>query len=185
MTRKLQPKLKTRLLPALGVQRSLPLKPAKPNFTRVANIVNQRTVSLADVRTKPGSSSGNRNGKSNGKDNSFSKFRARRTECGAGHSHPSKLEALRCDELHLMQRAGVIKNLEQQPVYTLQAGFVHEGVKIRPITYIADFRYFDIEKDRQVIEDTKGYRTQVFRLKRKLLLKRLSAEKDPALFIET
>ena len=44
------------------------------------------------------------------------------------------------------------------------------GKKERAIKYIADFKYLDIVTDEWVIEDVKGTRTEVYKLKRKLFL---------------
>lgn len=38
--------------------------------------------------------------------------------------------------------------------------------------YIADFKYFDAEKGVYVVEDVKGAETEVFRIKRKLFLRK-------------
>lgn len=89
------------------------------------------------------------------------KYRAQRTECGAGHSHPSKAEARRCDDLHLLQKAGQIHDLSQQPKFPC----VVNGIKV--CTYVADFSYR--EGGRETIEDTKGVITPIYRLKKKLV----------------
>lgn len=87
------------------------------------------------------------------------KYRAQRTICQQGHSHPSKAEAKRCDELHLLQRAGQIHRLEREPSFPVSIN----GIKV--FTYKADFSYFtDSER---VIEDVKGMVTPVYRLKKK------------------
>ena len=78
----------------------------------------------------------------------------------------SKLEANRYWELSILQRAGKIKNLKLQPEYELQPPFRKNGNAFRKITYIADFEY---EQDgKTIVEDTKGFRTEVFRIKEKL-----------------
>ena len=87
------------------------------------------------------------------------KYGAKRTECAAGHSHPSKGEAKRCDELHLLQRAGIIKLLEREIAYPV---FIN-GIKV--FTYRCDFRYFT--DDECVVEDFKGALTPIYRLKKK------------------
>jgi hypothetical protein len=87
------------------------------------------------------------------------KYRAVRTECANGHSHPSRGEAKRCDDLHLLQKAGEISRLEREvpfPVYL-------NGVKL--FTYRADFVYFTGQE--RVTEDFKGVITPVYRLKKK------------------
>lgn len=90
------------------------------------------------------------------------KYRAQRTVCSSGHSHPSKGEAGRCDTLHLWQRAGEISGLDREPSFPI----VVNGKKI--CTYKADFSYFDITGE-HVIEDFKGMKTPVYRLKKKLV----------------
>jgi hypothetical protein len=80
----------------------------------------------------------------------------------------SKAEARRYQELLLLGMAGEIRNLELQPRFPLHVG----GVKVGD--YVADFRYealvrwvgsgpgwFD------VVEDVKGVRTPVYRMKKK------------------
>ncbi len=75
----------------------------------------------------------------------------------------SKKEARRYGELKLMLRSGQIRNLEIQP----ELDFILEGEKI--FTYRADFVYF--EGDKRIIEDCKGFKTPVYRLKKKLIEK--------------
>jgi len=95
-----------------------------------------------------------------------SKYNARPTRCRQGLMHHSAMEAKRCNELHLMQEGGLISDLEAhpQPRYRLDV----EGVHI--CDYMADFAYYDIEQDRPVVEDVKGHATEVYRLKKKLML---------------
>lgn len=80
----------------------------------------------------------------------------------------SKREGARYQELKLMESAGVIRNLELQPKYTLQSSFKCQGKTHRAITYKADFRYTETATGAVVIEDVKGYETEVFKLKEKL-----------------
>lgn len=76
----------------------------------------------------------------------------------------SQLEANRYLELQLLARAGEIVDLELQPRFPL----VVNGVQVA--TYIADFRYTDPTKNPPVIvEDTKGMKTPVYRIKKKLV----------------
>ena len=97
----------------------------------------------------------------------------------------SKKEAKRFEELFLMEKAGEISGLRRQVKYVLipeQREFLDEiytrGEKKgenkpgrlleRECTYIADFVYY---KDGEVIvEDTKGFRTKEYIIKRKLML---------------
>jgi hypothetical protein len=74
----------------------------------------------------------------------------------------SKREANRYAELLLLFRAREISELSVQPKYT----FTVDGRVI--FTYIADFSY--VNKDLNLtVEDAKGFRTPVYRLKKKLI----------------
>lgn len=98
-----------------------------------------------------------------------SKFHNRKT-IYKGVVYDSKKEAKRAYELEMLQRAGFIHNLERQRSFELQQSFKIRGTTIRPITYIADFYYYDDTKQSWVAEDTKGFRTDVYKLKKKLFL---------------
>lgn len=103
------------------------------------------------------------------------KFNARRTPCANGHNHDSEVEAKRCNELHLMERAGEIHSLRIYPSIELQPSFTHNGKRERAITYTADFSYYVPHSPWQVIEEIKGGKatqTEAFKIKRKLLLYR-------------
>lgn len=86
------------------------------------------------------------------------------TVCNQGVHHQSKLEATRCNTLHLMQQGNLISELEAhpQPIYRLEVN----GVLIT--TYRADFRYRN-EDGALVVEDTKGWETEIFKLKERLM----------------
>lgn len=83
----------------------------------------------------------------------------------------SKKEARRYKELKLMEKAGLITNLALQPKFLLQDKFKYRNKTYRKIEYIADFSYIRKEDDILVIEDVKGLKTDVYRLKEKLFLK--------------
>lgn len=85
-----------------------------------------------------------------------------------GITFDSKLEASRYAELKLLERAGEIQQLQLQPKFTLQDAFEKNGKKYRAIVYIADFMYFDNAKRKWIVEDTKGMKTDVYELKKKL-----------------
>lgn len=70
-----------------------------------------------------------------------------------GYVFDSKAEAARYSELKQMMLGGLIANLELQPKFELTV----QGVKIG--TYSADFRYRDLEKGIQVVEDVKSVAT--------------------------
>lgn len=80
----------------------------------------------------------------------------------------SKKEANRYRQLKLLENAGVIEGLELQKVYELQPSFKKNGKTYRKITYKADFSYFDNEKGKYIVEDVKGFKTDVYKLKKKL-----------------
>lgn len=97
-----------------------------------------------------------------------SKYGAKKTIVD-GIKFDSKREANRYIELKLLERAGEIKNLELQPKFVLQPKYRKNGKGIREIAYIADFRYFDNRLDKLVVEDVKGVKTEVYRLKKKIV----------------
>ena len=81
----------------------------------------------------------------------------------------SKKEALRWNELLLLRKAGAISNLERQVKFVLIPTQTRNGKVVeRECSYIADFVY--TENGKKVVEDVKGYRTEVYKLKRKLML---------------
>lgn len=81
----------------------------------------------------------------------------------------SKGEARRYRELKLLEEAGHISDLKLQPHFELQPAFTDSaGKRHRAIHYVGDFAY--VEDGREIIEDTKGVATSVFKLKYKLLL---------------
>jgi hypothetical protein len=82
----------------------------------------------------------------------------------------SRAEMKRYCELKLLEQAGEIADLERQPSYLLMDAYIYRGKKIRAITYRADFRYLDGKTGKRIVEDVKGHETEVYKLKRKLLL---------------
>ena len=87
----------------------------------------------------------------------------------------SKKERKRGAELELMQRAGIISDLQKQVPYELIPAHyeVINGKRKcieRACTYRADFVYFDERTKELVVEDTKGFRTTEYVIKRKLML---------------
>lgn len=104
-----------------------------------------------------------------------------------GIQFDSKREAARYQELKLLERAGVISFLQRQikfqlipdqhapsnAVYTKgpRKGQRKPGKLLEhECSYIADFCY--IQNGETVVEDAKGYRTEVYRIKKKLMLER-------------
>lgn len=78
----------------------------------------------------------------------------------------SVLEANRYRELKLLQRAKEISNLRLQVPFLLQESFKKNGKTHRKIEYIADFVYE--ENGQIIVEDTKGMKTETFKIKQKL-----------------
>ena len=72
------------------------------------------------------------------------KYNAIRTEAN-GIKFASKKEAKFYKKLLLLKQSGEIIDIQLQPEFILQEGYIKDGVKIRPIKYIADFlvRYKD------------------------------------------
>lgn len=99
------------------------------------------------------------------------KFNARKTVVD-GITFDSAREARRYQELKLMERAGEIIGLRRQVRFELIPAFDCGGKHYRPATYIADFVYTDCKTSAEVVEDCKGYRTGVYRLKAKLFAHR-------------
>ena len=104
-----------------------------------------------------------------------------------GRTWDSKHEYERYCQLKLLERAGVIRDLELQKEfvlipnqYKLEARYGKNGKRLkdkeilveRKISYFADFTYIDCETDTQVVEDAKSEITRTdktYILKRKML----------------
>ena len=99
-----------------------------------------------------------------------SKYRSIQTEID-GIKFASRHEASRYAELKLLEKAGLISGLQLQRVYTLIGAQKDKDGKLleRPVKYIADFVYTDSD-GKTVVEDAKGIRTDVYKIKRKLML---------------
>lgn len=104
-----------------------------------------------------------------------------------GIEFDSRKEAVRYQELRLLERAGKISGLRLQEKFVLipsqreastevyksgsQKGRRKPGKLLeKECSYIADFCY--TENGEIVVEDTKGFRTEVYKIKRKLMLER-------------
>jgi hypothetical protein len=71
--------------------------------------------------------------------------------------------------LSLLERAGAIADLQRQVKFELIPSQRVDGkVAERPCTYVADFVYQ--EGGKTVVEDTKGFKTKDYIIKRKLML---------------
>lgn len=93
-----------------------------------------------------------------------------------GKKFASKAEYMRYLWLKDELKAGRISGLSCQPRFILQESFKYQGNTERAITYIADFMY--LRDGKTVVEDVKGKKTDVYKLKRKLFLKRYGDKYD-------
>lgn len=99
-----------------------------------------------------------------------------------GIKFDSQREALRYKELTFLLNERIIANLRRQVKYVLipaqrepstigPRGGVKPGKLIeKECSYIADFVYTVVETGETVVEDTKGFRTKDYLIKRKLML---------------
>jgi hypothetical protein len=109
-----------------------------------------------------------------------SKYGAKKTVVN-GIEFDSKKEAKRYTELHLLETAGAISDLQMQVKFVLipaqrepdsvgaRGGLKKGKVIEREVVYIADFVYKNSSGE-TVVEDTKGFRTTDYILKRKMML---------------
>lgn len=99
----------------------------------------------------------------------MSKYNSRKTTVD-GFTFDSKKEAKRYLELKQLEKDGLINDLQLQVPFVLIPPFEIEidgkKRKRRPITYVADFVYY--KGNEKVIEDVKGLRTPVYKIKKKL-----------------
>ena len=86
-----------------------------------------------------------------------------------GITFDSIKESRRYAELKLLEKGRKIKNLQRQVKYVLIPAEKNEEGKTveRELSYIADFVYE--EDGKRIVEDVKGYRTQVYKIKRRLM----------------
>lgn len=86
-----------------------------------------------------------------------------------GITYDSKKEMRRHAELLMLEKAGQISELQRQVKFVLIPSQRIDGKVVeRECSYRADFVY--IENGKKVVEDTKGFRTPDYILKRKMLL---------------
>ena len=85
-----------------------------------------------------------------------------------GHKFDSIKEANYYNQLRLLQRAGLIRDLELQKTFILQPSFKLNNKTRRNITYKADFTYFSNEDDKIHVIDVKGFKTDVYNIKKKM-----------------
>lgn len=99
-----------------------------------------------------------------------SKYNNRKVRC-LGETFDSMLECERYKYLKALEQQKVISNLRRQVKYVLlpsQKDSKTQKTIEREILYLADFVY---EKGSQtIVEDVKGMKTDVYKIKRKLML---------------
>lgn len=87
-----------------------------------------------------------------------------------GIKFDSTREARRYRELKLLEKAGMIKDLELQPKFELIPTIKTDKETLRKVSYYADFKYIDTQTGKEIVEDVKGFKTDVYKLKKKMLL---------------
>ena len=80
-----------------------------------------------------------------------------------GITFASRHEARRYRQLRLMEKAKAIQDLHLQVTFPL----IKQSKYGREIKYIADFVYY--EDGHMVVEDAKGYHTDVYKLKKRMM----------------
>ena len=115
----------------------------------------------------------------------YNKYHNQKTRTSDGVEHDSRKEARRWMELQLLQKAGLISDLNRQVRFELiptqrepdtigKLGGVRKGKCIeQSVVYVADFVYSDLKKGEIVVEDVKSEATrkkESYIIKRKLLL---------------
>lgn len=101
---------------------------------------------------------------------SHQKYGNQRVTDEQGLKFDSKAEHRHWLHLQALAKSGQITQLRRQVVFELAPAVVIQGRKKRALRYIADFVYVDSETGEQVVEDVKGAITDVWRLKRHLMV---------------
>lgn len=102
---------------------------------------------------------------------SYSKYHSRKVT-RYGERFDSCAEASRYTQLRLMERSGMISDLQRQVKFVLIQTQRDERGRLleREWSYIADFVY--MRDGVKIVEDVKGVRTELYKLKRALMLER-------------
>lgn len=90
-----------------------------------------------------------------------------------GIKFDSKKEGKRYEELKILEKSGLIKDIELQPKFLLIDTIRYNGKTYPKTYYIADFRYYDNHLNKYIVEDVKSEITakdKTYRLKIKMLL---------------
>lgn len=70
--------------------------------------------------------------------------------------------------LEYLQKIGEIKELKLQVPYELIPKYKINNKTVRKCVYVADFVYYDTKDNKVHVIDTKGFRTDTYKLKKKL-----------------
>ena len=91
-----------------------------------------------------------------------------------GQTFDSIREMSRYQELKLLERTGQIRNLQRQVPFELIPSQKDKNGKVieKKCSYIADFVYMENGSDAFTVEDAKGMKTEVYKIKKKLMLQR-------------
>lgn len=81
----------------------------------------------------------------------------------------SRKESVRYSQLKLYEKGGLIKDLRLQVPYELIPKLVINGKTERAIKYVADFVYIDTVNGKEIVEDCKGMRLDVYKIKYRLM----------------
>ena len=101
------------------------------------------------------------------------KAKYRNEKCSwGGKDFPSRRERDRYIQLYYDQQDGVIRELRTQVKFALIPAQRIDGKLVeREVSYIADFVYRD-RNGNLVVEDSKGFRTREYVIKRKMMLEK-------------
>lgn len=128
-------------------------------FVRMTPAELQAAREINVKRGRPGSRPG-----------SHQKYGNQRVTDAEGAKFDSKAEHRHWLHLQMLLKAGKIMKLERQVAFELAPAVVLQGRKKRALRYVADFVYVDAETGERVVEDVKGAVTDVWRMKKHLMM---------------
>lgn len=92
-----------------------------------------------------------------------------------GRKFHSIAEAARYKELKMLETVGEISRLRCQVAMPLREAVTLDGVRGKPVSYIADFEYLRHKDNVTVIEDVKGFKTDTYKDKLGMILNVIKA----------
>lgn len=99
----------------------------------------------------------------------YTKYFNKKTKTKDG-TFDSKKEADEWFMLKIREQAGEISDLQRQVEFQLIPTIRTTAETLRRCSYIADFYYWDNARQSWVVQDTKGFKTDVYNLKKRLML---------------